>query len=58
MLVAGRERPYLQAFFGARVADPSAITGADPDVYVAAYSAPERCARASSCAEALLGFLG
>lgn len=40
LLVAGRERPYLQAFFGARVADPSAITGADLDVYVAAYSAP------------------
>jgi pimeloyl-ACP methyl ester carboxylesterase len=38
MLVAGRERPYLQAFFGARVFDPSAID--DLDVYVAAYSAP------------------
>jgi pimeloyl-ACP methyl ester carboxylesterase len=40
LLVAERERPYLQAFFGARVADPGAITGADLDVYVAAYSAP------------------
>ncbi len=38
MLVAGRERPYLQAFFGARVFDPSAID--DLDVYVSAYSAP------------------
>jgi pimeloyl-ACP methyl ester carboxylesterase len=40
MLVAGRERQYLQAFFNARVFDPSAITGADLDVYAAAYSAP------------------
>ena len=40
MLVAGRERPYLQSFFGARVFDPSAITEADLDVYVSAYSAP------------------
>ena len=40
MLVAGRERPYLQAFFAARVFDPSAIAPADLDVYVAAYSAP------------------
>jgi len=38
MLVAGRERPYLQAFFGARVFDPSALD--DLDVYVSAYSAP------------------
>ena len=40
MLVAGRERPYLQSFFGARVFDPSAITDEDLDVYVSAYSAP------------------
>jgi pimeloyl-ACP methyl ester carboxylesterase len=40
MLVAGRERPYLQAFFGARVFDPSAISDEDLDVYVSAYSAP------------------
>ena len=40
MLVAGRERPYLQAFFGARVFDPSAIGPEDLDVYVSAYSAP------------------
>lgn len=40
MLVAGRERPYLQAFFDARVFDPSAISEADLDVYVSAYSAP------------------
>ena len=40
MLVAGRERPYLQAFFDARVFDPSAIGDEDLDVYVSAYSAP------------------
>jgi pimeloyl-ACP methyl ester carboxylesterase len=37
MLVAGRERPYLQSFFFARSFDPSAI---DLDVYLDAYSAP------------------
>jgi pimeloyl-ACP methyl ester carboxylesterase len=40
MLVAGRERPYLHAFFNARIFDPSAIADGDLDVYVAAYSAP------------------
>ncbi|RII17832.1 Soluble epoxide hydrolase [Streptomyces sp. YIM 130001] len=40
MLVAGRERPYLQAFFGVRTGDPSAVEGADFERYVAAYSAP------------------
>jgi pimeloyl-ACP methyl ester carboxylesterase len=40
MLVAGRERPYLQTFFGARVFDPSAVGDDDLDVYVSAYSAP------------------
>jgi pimeloyl-ACP methyl ester carboxylesterase len=40
MLVAGRERQYLQAFFDARVFDPSAITAEDLDRYVSAYSAP------------------
>jgi len=40
MLVAGRERQYLQAFFNARVFDPSAIGASDLDVYVAAYAAP------------------
>jgi pimeloyl-ACP methyl ester carboxylesterase len=40
MLVAGRERQYLQAFFNARCFDPSAIGDADLDVYVSAYSAP------------------
>lgn len=40
MLVAGRERPYLQSFFAVRNSDPSAITEHDLDVYVAAYSAP------------------
>ena len=40
MLVAGREREYLQVFFNARCFDPSAIGEADLDTYVAAYSAP------------------
>jgi pimeloyl-ACP methyl ester carboxylesterase len=40
MLVAGRERPYLQAFFNARCFDPSAIGEADLEVYVSAYAAP------------------
>jgi len=39
-LVAGRERLYLQAFFDARVFDPSAIGEAGLDHYVAAYAAP------------------
>ena len=39
MLVAGRERAYLQAFFDARVYDPSAIGEADLDRYASAYSA-------------------
>lgn len=40
MLVAGRERPYLQAFFSARIFDPAAIGKDDFEVYVTAYSAP------------------
>jgi pimeloyl-ACP methyl ester carboxylesterase len=40
MLVAGRERQYLQAFFNARIGDPSAIGTDDLDVYVSAYQAP------------------
>jgi len=40
MLVAGRERPYLRAFFDARLFDPSAIGASDFDLYVSAYSAP------------------
>jgi pimeloyl-ACP methyl ester carboxylesterase len=40
MLVAGRERPYLQAFFDARIFDAGAITEADLDIYTAAYAAP------------------
>lgn len=39
MLVAGRERQYLQFLYAARTADPSAITATDLDIYVAAYSA-------------------
>jgi pimeloyl-ACP methyl ester carboxylesterase len=40
MLVAGRERQYLQLFFNARIFDPSAISDADLDAYASAYSAP------------------
>jgi pimeloyl-ACP methyl ester carboxylesterase len=40
MLVAGRERQYLQTFFGARCFDPSAIGEADLDLYASMYSAP------------------
>lgn len=39
MLVAGRERQYLQLFYSARIFDPSAITEADLDLYTTAYSA-------------------
>jgi pimeloyl-ACP methyl ester carboxylesterase len=39
MLVAGRERPYLQAFFTARCFDPSAISEADLEIYASAYAA-------------------
>ena len=40
MLVAGRERQYLQAFFNARLFDPSAIGDGELDVYASAYAAP------------------
>ncbi len=40
MLVSGRERQYLQAFFNARIGDPSAIGAEDFNQYVAAYEAP------------------
>jgi pimeloyl-ACP methyl ester carboxylesterase len=40
MLVAGRERAYLQAFFNARIFDPATIGDADLDVYASAYAAP------------------
>jgi pimeloyl-ACP methyl ester carboxylesterase len=39
MLVAARERQYLQLFYSARIFDPSAITEADLDLYTTAYSA-------------------
>ncbi len=39
-LVTGRERLYLQAFFDARVFNPSAIDQSDFDLYAAAYSSP------------------
>jgi pimeloyl-ACP methyl ester carboxylesterase len=40
MLVAGRERAYLQAFFNARIFDTSGVSDADLDHYASAYSAP------------------
>jgi pimeloyl-ACP methyl ester carboxylesterase len=40
LLVAGREREYLQAFFNARIFDPSAIRDSDLDIYTSAYAAP------------------
>src|SRR5258708_40050120 len=40
MLVAGRERQYLQAFYNVRCFDPSAISEADLDLYASAYAAP------------------
>jgi pimeloyl-ACP methyl ester carboxylesterase len=40
MLVTGRERQYLQAFFNARIFDPQAISEDDLDMYATAYSAP------------------
>ena len=39
MLVAGRERQYLQAFFNARCFDPSAIGQEDLEIYASAYAA-------------------
>src|SRR5919202_1447887 len=40
MLVAGREREYLQAFFDARTFNHAAIDDDDVDLYARAYSAP------------------
>jgi pimeloyl-ACP methyl ester carboxylesterase len=40
MLVAGRERPYLQFFFNARIFNTSAISDNDFDIYASAYCAP------------------
>jgi pimeloyl-ACP methyl ester carboxylesterase len=40
LLVAGRERAYLQAFYYPRAFDPTAVSDADLDVYASAYSAP------------------
>jgi pimeloyl-ACP methyl ester carboxylesterase len=40
MLLAGRERAYLQAFFNARIFNTAAITEEDLSLYTAAYSAP------------------
>jgi pimeloyl-ACP methyl ester carboxylesterase len=40
MLVAGREREYLQFFFNARIFNTSAITDNDLNLYAAAYGAP------------------
>jgi pimeloyl-ACP methyl ester carboxylesterase len=40
MLVAGRERQYLQVFFNARIFNTAAITDEDVDAYASAYAAP------------------
>ena len=40
MLIAGRERLYLQAIIAARIFDPSAISESDLDIYASAYAAP------------------
>jgi pimeloyl-ACP methyl ester carboxylesterase len=40
LLVAGRERAYLQAFYYPRAFDPTAVSDTDLDVYASAYSAP------------------
>ena len=40
MLIAGRERLYLQAMIAARIFDPSAISDSDLDIYASAYAAP------------------
>jgi pimeloyl-ACP methyl ester carboxylesterase len=40
MLVTGRERLYLRAFFDARLYNPSAIDDADLDAYASLYAAP------------------
>jgi pimeloyl-ACP methyl ester carboxylesterase len=40
MLVAGREREYLQFFFNARIFNTSAITHDDLNMYAASYAAP------------------
>jgi pimeloyl-ACP methyl ester carboxylesterase len=40
MLIAGRERLYLQAMISARIFDPSAIGERDLDIYASAYAMP------------------
>jgi len=40
MLVAGRERQYLQSFFNYRIFNVAAISDADLDLYTSAYGAP------------------
>ena len=40
MLVAGRERPYLQSFFNYRIFNVAAISDTDLDLYTSAYAAP------------------
>jgi pimeloyl-ACP methyl ester carboxylesterase len=40
MLLAGRERLYIQAMISARIFDPSAISDRDLDIYASAYAMP------------------
>jgi len=40
MLIAGKERQYLQSFFNYRIYNTAAITDQDMDIFTLAYSAP------------------
>ncbi|MFA6086724.1 alpha/beta fold hydrolase [Mucilaginibacter sp.] len=40
LLISGRERQYLQSFFGYRIFNTAAISEQDIDVFTSAYSAP------------------
>ncbi|MES1159690.1 MAG: alpha/beta hydrolase [Bacteroidota bacterium] len=40
LLIAGRERQYLQSFFNYRIYNTSAISNEDLDIFIAAFSAP------------------
>jgi pimeloyl-ACP methyl ester carboxylesterase len=49
LLVAGKEREYIQYFINARIFDSRAVTASDLDVYVAAYSTPGAMRAAFEC---------
>jgi pimeloyl-ACP methyl ester carboxylesterase len=48
MLIAGREKAYLQTFFNARLYNVAAITDRELDMYASAYAAPGACGRGLS----------